>query len=100
MKVFSKDNNIFNLLTEAISEGIIVVNEMQEIVATNGSSNDIFGYQEDELLGLQLNTLIPKRYHHNHKGHVENFARHSEKRKMARGRDLYGVRKDGTESFL
>ncbi len=97
MKVFSKDNNIFNLLTEAISEGIIVVNEMQEIVATNGSSNDIFGYQEEELLGQRLDVLIPQRYHHNHKGHVENFAKHSEKRKMARGRDLYGIRKDGKE---
>ncbi|WP_109299415.1 PAS domain-containing sensor histidine kinase [Aquimarina sp. AU474] len=97
MKVFAKNNNIFNLLTEAVSEGIIIVNEEQVIVATNGSANDIFGYKEQELVGQKLNILIPQKYHHNHKNHFEDFGKHSEKRKMGKGRDLYGIRKDGTE---
>lgn len=96
MKVFEKENNIFKLLSEAISEGIIVVNEDQVIVATNGSANTIFGYEEDELKGKHLNILIPQKYHHNHKSHFEGFVNHSEKRNMGKGRDLFGVRKDGT----
>ncbi|MDY8134940.1 PAS domain-containing sensor histidine kinase [Aquimarina sp. 2201CG5-10] len=97
MKVFAKDNNIFNLLTEAVSEGILVINEDQVIVATNGSANEIFGYNTDELIGKQLDLLIPQKYHHNHKGHFKNFSKHSEKRKMGEGRELYGVRKDDKE---
>ncbi|WP_062061577.1 PAS domain-containing sensor histidine kinase [Aquimarina longa] len=96
MKVFEKDNNIFKLLSEAISEGIIVVNEDQVIVATNGSANQIFGYNTDELIGKHLNILIPKKHHHNHHHHFEGFVSHSEKRNMGKGRDLFGVRKDGT----
>ncbi len=97
MKVFEKNNNIFKLLSEAVSEGIIVVNKEQIVVATNGSANDIFGYDTDELIGKPLNTLIPQKYHHNHAGHFKNFVNHSEKRNMGKGRDLFGVRKDGTE---
>ncbi len=97
MKVFKENNNIFRLLSEAVSEGIIVVNKDQIVVATNGSANEIFGYGMDELIGKPLNTLIPQKYHDSHKAHFENFTQHSEKRHMGKGRDLYGVRKDGTE---
>ncbi len=96
MKVFEKENNIFKLLSEAISEGIIVVNEDQVVVATNGSADTIFGYEKEELKGKHLNILIPQKYHHNHKNHFEGFVNHSEKRNMGKGRDLFGIRKDGT----
>ncbi|MBQ4819661.1 PAS domain-containing sensor histidine kinase [Aquimarina sp. MMG016] len=95
MKVFEKNNNIFKLLSEAVSEGIIVVNKDQIIVATNGSANDMFGYGTDELLGKSLNILIPQKYHKEHKGHFKTFVDHSESRKMGIGRELFGVRKNG-----
>lgn len=97
MQVFQKNSNIFNLLTEGVSEGIIVVNQKQVIVATNSSAEEMFGYQKDELIGKPLETLIPKRYHHNHDAHVDNFIAKSRKRQMGQGSDLYGVGKDGHE---
>ncbi len=97
MKVFEKQSNVFRILSEAVSEGIVVVNKDQIIVATNGSADEIFGYDTKELLGKSLNVLIPQKYHHSHKDHFEGFVAHSEKRNMGRGRDLFGVRKDGTE---
>ena len=97
MRVFQKNSNIFNLLSEGVSEGIIVVNTEQKIVATNSSAEEMFGYQKDELIGNPLDTLIPKRYRHSHDAHVENFIEKSEKRQMGHGGDLYGVRKDGHE---
>ncbi len=97
MKVFEKQNNVFKILSEAVSEGIVVVNKDQIIVATNGSANQIFGYDQEELIGKPLNTLIPQNYHHNHGDHFKSFVEHSEKRNMGRGRDIFGVRKDGTE---
>ncbi len=97
MHVFEKNSNIFNLLSEGISEGIIVVNEEQQIVATNFSAKEMFGYVEDELLGKPLDILIPTKYHHAHIDHVKDFIKKSGKRQMGRGRDLYGVRKGGEE---
>lgn len=97
MKVFEKNSNIFRLLTEAISEGILVVNSEQVIVASNGSVSQMFGYEDGELVGKPLNVLIPSNYHKAHKGHVQKFFARSEKRRMGAGLDLYGVRKDGAQ---
>ena len=97
MKVFDeKKGNIFKLLSEAISEGIIIVNAKQEIVASNGAANAMFGYLEDELIGAQLDCLIPINYRKNHKGHFDGFVEKSEVRQMGHGRNLFGLRKDGS----
>ncbi|WP_339714181.1 PAS domain-containing sensor histidine kinase [uncultured Kriegella sp.] len=98
MQVFDNhNNNIFNLLSEGVSEGIIVVNTKQIITATNSSTEQMFGYDKNELIGKHLDTLIPKRYLKNHGHHVENFVKKSEKRQMGHGRDLHGIRKNGEE---
>ncbi|WP_055436878.1 sensor histidine kinase [Lacinutrix algicola] len=96
MEIFKKTNNVFKTLSEAISEGIIVVNSKQIIVATNKSSNALFGYEEEELIGKPLEILIPQKYHHNHSKQVDTFLEHSGKRQMGHGRNLYGLRKDGS----
>ncbi|WP_262911026.1 sensor histidine kinase [Gillisia lutea] len=97
MKVFEKNSNIFKLLSEAVSEGIIVVNEKQKIVEANGSANAMFGYEPGELVGKHLNTLIPAQYHQAHKKHIETFMHNSGKRQMGHGRDLFGIKKNGTQ---
>ncbi len=97
MKVFQKNSNIFNLLSEGVSEGIIVVNTKQKIVASNSAAEIMFGYDDDELLGKPLDTLIPRRYHGHHAQHVEHFIEKSAKRQMGHGRDLQGIRKNGEE---
>lgn len=83
------------MLSEAISEGIIIVNEKQEVVASNGKANAMFGYEEDELLGQHLNLLIPKEYHKSHHHHFNQFIDDSDTRQMGHGRDLFGLRKNG-----
>ena len=94
---FQKNSNIFNLLSEGISEGIIVVNTEKVIVATNSSAMEMFGYEKDELIGKHLDILIPKRYHHNHDAHVEHFIAKSGKRQMGHDLDLFGISKNGNE---
>ena len=94
--MFQNSDRVFNVLFEAVSEGVIVVDKNQKIVATNKSSESMFGYTKDELINNDLNILIPKTYHANHGAHFEGFMKHKESRKMGRGRDLYGARKDGS----
>lgn len=92
-----EDNvNLLNVIFEAASEGIIVVDETQTIVITNIAAERMFGYDKGELKGKSLNILIPKEHKQSHPGQVSKFLKHSEKRQMGHGRDLYGVRKDGS----
>jgi PAS domain S-box-containing protein len=87
----------FLILFEGASEGIVVVNSAQIIVATNASARTIFGYEKRELEGQHLHTLIPSSYHKEHHSHFHGFMNHSQKREMGNGRDLFGLRKDGTQ---
>lgn len=97
MKVFEeKKGNIFKILSEAISEGIVIVNENQEIVTSNDAAGKMFGYKTEELLGKSLNILIPREYRNHHPKQVDDFLQKTDPRQMGHGRDLYGLRKDGT----
>src|SRR5690606_2134120 len=97
MKVFEeKKGNIFRILSEAISEGIVIVNEKQEIVTSNEAADRMFGYNAKELLGENINLLIPREYRHGHTEQVDKYLEKSDPRQMGHGRDLYGKRKDGS----
>lgn len=93
--MYKNDKDVFNVLFEAVSEGVIVVNNNQIIVSTNASAERMFGYQKNELVGRHLNILIPQNYHAGHAAHVEGFMEHKESRQMGRGRDLFGAHKSG-----
>lgn len=95
--MFEKDENVFNVLFEAASEGIIVVDEAQTIVSSNVAADTMFGYKKGELKGKSLNILIPRKYKSAHPAHFKGFLKDSEKRQMGHGRDLYGVKKNGEE---
>lgn len=98
MRNFEEINKYsFGILFESVSEGIIVVNKQQIIVASNASANRMFAYEEGELKGQHLDILIPQKYVHQHEGHVNNFMRYMNHRQMGSGRDLYGLRKDGSQ---
>ncbi len=97
MKVLEdKKGNIFKILSEAISEGIVIVNQSQEIVASNDVADRMFGYENGELLGASLNVLIPREYRGTHSGKAKEYLKKNDPRQMGHGRDLYGRRKDGS----
>lgn len=91
----SNNNDIFEILSEAISEAIIVVDENQTIVATNSSALSIFGYTKQELNNEKLNILIPRNYHPKHGAYFKNYYQQSVKRKMGLGKELFGQKKNG-----
>jgi len=93
--IFKENNDILQILSNAVSEGIVIVDDTQRIVSTNSSTALMFGYDENELEGKPLDTLIPKNYHANHGAHFRSFYGKSEQRKMGHGRDLYGLHKKG-----
>jgi len=93
--MFKQDQEIFNILLGSVSEGVIIVDEQQIIKEVNKSAEHTFGYKRDELIGNHLNLLIPQDYHSNHGAHFKGFMKKHERRRMGKGRDIYGLRKSG-----
>ena len=88
---------VFNVLFEAVSEGVVVVDENQTIVATNFAAEQMFGYAKKELQNQSLKLLIPPSYHAVHGGHFNKFYKESSVRKMGQNRELYGANKNGNK---
>ncbi len=94
--MFQKDQQIFKILLDSVSEGVIVVDEHQNIVETNDSANIMFGYKNGELLNQSLNVLIPQNYHTGHGAHFNGFMKQKKSRQMGKGRGIFGACKDGS----
>jgi PAS domain S-box-containing protein len=97
-KILLREQEKFQAVIQNASLGILVINSFGTVILANNFLLNLFGYsEEDELLGNKLEILIPQRYHHKHVSDREQFKNHPSSRPMGIGRDLFGVRKDGTE---
>jgi PAS domain S-box-containing protein len=80
------------------ADAIICVDELQRIIFFNEGAESIFGYSAGEIMGKQLELLIPERYRASHAAHVRRFG-HSEvrARRMGERGQILGLRKNGEE---
>ena len=67
------------------------------IVLVNREIERLFGYSREELLGHSVDTLVPERYRTGHPVFRAGFMGSPKVRPMGVGRDLFGLRKDGSE---
>lgn len=87
----------YHLALEAAPIGILIVGTRGEIRLVNRQIERLFGYDRHELLGQPLEVLLPERFRHKHLGMKMAFLKEPGTRDMGYGRDLFGLRKDGTE---
>ncbi len=82
---------------EAMPNGIIMVNELGTIEIVNLQAEKIFGYDRKELLGKSIEQLIPQDAANAHSHNRESYFTNPSPRTMGAGRELFGLRRDGTE---
>ena len=87
----------FKALFNNVAIGIIVTNDLGEIIMINDFALSQFGYEEKEIIGKKIEVLIPSRYRERHIHHRERYGANAHSRPMGTGMDLYAVKKDGTE---
>lgn len=76
--------------------GLLMSDHHGTIVLVNREVERLFGYPREELLGQSVETLIPEAQRQGHARSRTHYDRHPSLRGMGVGRDLTGVRKDGT----
>jgi PAS domain S-box-containing protein len=92
-----KQEEKFRTIVESVPNGIIMVDTKGSITLSNSEAEKMFGYGRGELLGKKVESLIPMRYQGNHPVERDRFIDHPQKRQMGAGRDLSGLKRDGTE---
>jgi PAS domain S-box-containing protein len=95
--VLPEDDSTFRNVVDAAPYGMLVVDDEGKIVLANVRLAKQFGYELQDVIGNQMEMLLPERYRGHHKRHRRSYREASSDRAMALGRDLTGQHRDGSE---
>jgi PAS domain S-box-containing protein len=82
---------------EASPEAVLLVDEDGTIRYANHVCEQVFGYAPAELMGSNLDVLVPQPYRGQHQHHVDAFAREPAARPLGSGLQLSALRRNGHE---
>src|ERR1700680_833852 len=92
-----REHEHLRLVVDAAPIAIIVADESGRITLVNIQAERLFNYHRGEMLGQPLEMLVPARFRRGHAVLRAGFHKTPLMRPMGAGRDLFGLRKDGTE---
>ncbi len=87
----------FRMLFEGAPNAMLMVNAHGAIERFNAQAERLFGFNSSEVIGQSIEILLPHRYHHQHRIWRKQFTDQPSPRQMGSGRELFAVRKDGSE---
>ena len=82
---------------EAVPTGLLVVDVRGVLTQVNRAAEKMFGYGREELTGQPVETLLPPSVRGAHPTLRQGFHGDPRPRSMGTGRDLFAVRKDGSQ---
>lgn len=85
------------LILEATPSAMLMVDRTGHVVLVNAQAEKLFGIGRERLLEMEVEELIPRRSRAAHHTYRSRYLAHPAARPMGAGRDLYGLRGDGTE---
>jgi PAS domain S-box-containing protein len=84
-------------VVESAPNALVMINQAGLIEMVNAQAERVFGFSRQEMLGQQIEMLVPERFRGAHPGLRDSFFVGPTSRPMGAGRDLFALRKDGSE---
>jgi PAS domain S-box-containing protein len=90
-----KSAQLVESIVETVIDGIITIDSKGTIQSFNSAAERLFGYKPAEIIGSNVNRLMPQPYAAEHDGYLAHFHETREARVIGIGREVVGKRKDG-----
>ncbi|GGA76336.1 sensor protein FixL [Nitratireductor aestuarii] len=81
---------------DTVPDATIVINDKGKMITFNRAAIRQFGYEEEEVVGLNINMLMPEPYRSRHDAFIERYLSTGERRIIGIDRVVVGLRKDGS----
>ncbi|MDH3716837.1 MAG: PAS domain S-box protein, partial [Planctomycetota bacterium] len=88
---------VLHAILQTAAEGIITIDARGLMQEANPAAERIFGYSAGEMIGHNVRTLMPAPYDEEHDQYLANYLKTGIKKIIGIGREVRGLRKDGTE---
>jgi len=92
-----QEKTLLNAIIENAIDGIITIDNKGIIETINPSACKLFGYSEHEVIGRNVSVLMPSPDRERHDAYIDRYERTHEKRIIGIGREVMGLKKDGTQ---
>lgn len=91
------DQEAFNrAIVETVVDGVLVIDHRGIVERFNPAAEKLFGYAADEVIGRNVNMLMPAPYSAEHDRYLANYLQSGQAKIIGIGRDVEGRRKDGS----
>ena len=94
--VIREDHDRLREIFDSAIDGIVVIDESGKILEVNRAVERIFGYTPDKLLEKNVRLLMPSPFRDEHSSYLERYLETGKKRIIGIGREVRGLRQDGT----
>jgi PAS domain S-box-containing protein len=83
-------------IINTVVDGIITIDAQGIVETLNPAAENLFGYNADEVIGQNIKMLMPDPYRGEHDGYLGHYRATAEARIIGIGREVEGLRKDGS----
>lgn len=92
----SRDNALIGAMVESAVDGIVVIDAAGIVKMMNPAAERLFCYDMQEVIGQNVNMLMPEPYRSEHDDYLSRYLRTGVRRIIGAGREVVGRRKDGS----
>ena len=86
----------FSAVVNTAVDAIITITDDGRVDTVNLATEQMFGYSAQELIGEKVNSIMPPPYADEHDQYLTNYLTTDERKIIGVGREVLGLRKDGT----
>ncbi len=94
-RALKESRNTLEAIIGNAVDGIIIIDNRGRIQMTNEATSLLFGYGAEEMLGQNINMLMPEPHRSAHDGYLQNYMATGEGQIIGVGREVQGKRKNG-----